>query len=1065
MKHIAIKIIIIYALLFSFNKTFGQLHDKPVCGQNFNLNWTTSMVSEDHYWSPGTLSNTYTNVDNSGTDVTVTFTGETNTLGFWGGNTPKVGTQSSYLYKGIDLLSKGFSGTGITCTITFSKPIYALSFDVYHINKWESNGDKYTFTGKDKDGNTIYPEFTNSPSPTYTSDDNTGVVNATTNLTSGNNAIIGVNYTSPNHIKSISFLWEDCDTCTNDQLHATGLGSFSFCTPQTIDFDGTDDYINSEPFLGGRSDVTMMSWIKLDEGFVGGEIMGQRNFRLFIDANKKLNAFIKLNSGTEIKSPDTSTFILEEDLWYHTALKFDGNTGTTSLYLNGEAIWNYTDNNLIGATINDTTIWNLNHDFEIGRNALEENNYFKGAIYESRVFNKALTNNQLHQQINQEIKNNNGNVQGTVIPKDIDDLLWSDLLLYYKMKNSDTGFVPDNSNNNRVGKLNNMSVFQENQDFTAPLPYETTKSCDGNWNNPKNWLYGAQWDISKVIPEHSIVKINGNLEVNSDITTAGLIITKEGILKINPDFALVNSWYLLLDGLLDLQGESQLIQTEHSTLNKISSGILEISLQGTADNFTYNYWSSPVGKTNNSTVNNSYTVKDIFTDISFIDEGYNGIISPLSIADYWIWKYANNLSDNYSSWQHVRSSGKITPGEGFTMKGPGTGTILDEQEYTLQGKPNNGNISIPVFAGNDYLVGNPYPSAIDAIKFIEDNKSTKEGEGSIDGTLYFWKHWGGGSHVASDYQGGYATYSLSGGVPAAGKSIDGNIVSTGGSSDEVPNKYIPVGQGFYATAANNGTINFNNAQRAFYIEEDSNNTPHKNNNSNDKTSNSNDVRMKLRIGFNSVNKIQRQLLITIDENATIGRDWGYDSKYIDTQSDDMYWLINNEKFTIQGINEINEQTIIPLGMHSQTAGLNTIKIDDLENVSNEFEIYLHDKDLGIYQDLKKNQYETYIEAGQYLNRFEITFSKNSTLDVEENENKQIEVYFSNEKNSIVVNNPASKYIKTVEMFNILGQSLFKFQINTSKTSLTYSANQIKAGNYILKIETEFGMISKKVFIK
>ena len=121
--------------------------------------------------------------------------------------------------------------------------------------------------------------------------------------------------------------------------------------------------------------------------------------------------------------------------------------------------------------------------------------------------------------------------------------------------------------------------------------------------------------------------------------------------------------------------------------------------------------------------------------------------------------------------------------------------------------------------------------------------------------------------------------------------------------------------------------------------------------------------------------------------------------------------------------------------------------------------------MNIYHDLKKGKYETYLAAGKYLSRFEITFSKNQTLTTEENENKQIEVYFSNDKNSIVINNPASKLIEAVEMFNILGQTLFKFQTNTNENRIEYNANQIKTGNYILKIETEFGVISKKILIK
>lgn len=1067
MKNFAITIIIVCSLCFSSLKTYAQLHTTPVCGQNFDLNWTTSRVSEDQYWQPGTLSNTYMNVDNSGIDITIEFTGETSSLGYWSGQTPKVGTQSSYLYKGIDLLTNGFSEEGITCTITFSKPIYALSFDIHHVNVTNSKGDKYTFTGKDKNGNTIYPEFTNSTSPTYTSNNNTGIVNAVANLTSGTNSIVGVNYVDDNHIKSISFLWGNCDTCTANELHATGIGNISFCTPQTLDFDGIDDFISRDAFLGGKTEVTMMSWVKLDENFDGGDIIGQRNFRIYVDSYKRLYAFLKTNNGTEINSPDLSDIILKDNLWYHLALSFDSNTGTLNLYSNGNSIWNYSDNALIGSSIIDTDEWNSNYDFEIGRNTELKNNYFEGSIYECKVFNKALSLNQLHQQINQEIENYNGKVKGTIVPKDIEDLLWSDLILYYKMKNVDTGFVPDLSDANAHGKLHNMSIFQENQDFTAPLPYVSTTTCNGSITNSDNWLYGNVWDISSKIPDYSIIQVKGNLEVSNDLNISGLIIDNGATLKVNQNSALHNSWYLKLDGTLDLDDDSQLIQTEKSTLDDNSSGILEKDLKGTADKFTYNYWSSPVSKISNSTSNNNYTVKDIFTNVNFLPTGHDGVSVPLSIADYWIWKFTNNLSDDYSSWQHVRSSGEIIVGEGFTMKGPGTGTINDEQNYTLQGKPNNGDINLRVFAGNDYLIGNPYPSAIDAIKFIEDNKSTNsETGGATNGTLYFWKHWGGGSHIASEYQGGYATYSLSGGVPAASNSLSNDAMSTGGTAADVPSRYIPTGQGFYTTAETNGIINFNNAQRVFHIEENTDTAYLKGDKTNNNASKGNDPRMKLRIGFNSVNTLQRQLLITVDENASLGYDWGYDSKYIDTQIDDMYWLINNQKFIIQGINKIDEETVIPLGIHTKTDGFNSIKIDELENTPDDFNIYLHDKELNIYKNLTQDKYEVYLVAGHYIDRFEIVFSNsNMTLDTEENENKQIEVYFSNEKNSIVINNPASKLIESVEMFNILGQTLFKFQTNTNNNHIEYNANQIKAGNYILKIETEFGNISKKVLIK
>ena len=131
----------------------------------------------------------------------------------------------------------------------------------------------------------------------------------------------------------------------------------------------------------------------------------------------------------------------------------------------------------------------------------------------------------------------------------------------------------------------------------------------------------------------------------------------------------------------------------------------------------------------------------------------------------------------------------------------------------------------------------------------------------------------------------------------------------------------------------------------------------------------------------------------------------------------------------------------------------------------DLQIYLHDKELDIYRDLRQDKYETFLASGEYTNRFEITFTKPKTMGTEDHTNKQIEVYFSNEQNKIVINNPSSKLIESVEMLNLLGQSLFKFQTNTNHNYLEYNASQINPSNYVLMIETESGIISKKVRVE
>ncbi|MDQ5930243.1 MAG: fibronectin-binding autotransporter adhesin, partial [Bacteroidota bacterium] len=87
------------------------------------------------------------------------------------------------------------------------------------------------------------------------------------------------------------------------------------------------------------------------------------------------------------------------------------------------------------------------------------------------------------------------------------------------------------------------------------------------------------------------------------------------------------------------------------------------------------------------------------------------------------------------------------------------------QPVTFTGVPNNGNYSFAVGANQYNLIGNPYPSALDADAFINDNSSI------ISGALYFWTHstpitQSGSKYVYSSND--YATYNISGGVKTFG---------------------------------------------------------------------------------------------------------------------------------------------------------------------------------------------------------------------------------------------------------------------------------------------------------
>ena len=132
-------------------------------------------------------------------------------------------------------------------------------------------------------------------------------------------------------------------------------------------------------------------------------------------------------------------------------------------------------------------------------------------------------------------------------------------------------------------------------------------------------------------------------------------------------------------------------------------------------------------------------------------------------------------------------------------------------------------------------------------------------------------------------------------------------------------------------------------------------------------------RPKFRIGFNAPLIDHRQLLLTIDENATDGVDWGYDAQLYQVLNDDMYWIINDTKYVIQATNFVTIDKEIALGIILLEGGDITIGIDAIENPIEGLKVCLKDKELNIVYDIQESDYQITLAAGEYHNRFAIVF--------------------------------------------------------------------------------------------
>ncbi len=830
-----------------------------------------------------------------------------------------------------------------------------------------------------------------------------------------------------------------------------------------LDFDGRNDYgQESVQIFDGLSSASIMAWIDLNSAFASdGVIAGQNNFQLRITSAKKLEAVV---NSTVVTAPTT----LNASQWYNVAAVFGG--GTLKIYVNGVQVNSV---NVAGTITSDGS------KLTIAKDPTSSTKYFKGKIDELRMFNVALTATQLQRMIYQEIQNTNSQVRGAVIPIDIGSLPFSNVLRYFKMDTYKNDII-DNLTTATIDVGTGMKIY--NNKFIniqqAPLPFVTKTT--GNFATAVNDTANDVRGLDVIDQDWSIIQVKHDITETSNAIDLGLIVDQGKTVTMNNDTKIQNDWYILLNGVIDLQAASQLVQTANSVLDVTSAGRIERDQQGQSNIFNYNYWCSPVGAINTVSNNANFTIASVMKDgttatpqnINWIS-GYNGsATSPISLSNYWIYKF-QNMSDNYANWQAVGSTGNMSAAQGYTLKGSGAATAT--QNYTFVGKPNNALITAPIAANNLNLCGNPYASAIDANAFINANLN------STTGVLYFWQHYStNATHVLMAYQGGYATRTLVGGTPP----ISPVGISGLGSSSRVPGRYIPVGQGFFVVGSvTGGTVTFNNDQRIFVKESDpSSNVLFKNNNivnasSQDYSVNNNqedphelsDSFRKLRLGFTDKNNYHRQVLLGfMDQYATSGIDLGYDGPHFDSQTNDMYFINDGVQLNISGEGYYDEYKVLPLGVVSDAVGTVQFMVDDKENFENGDQVFIYDSLTSIYHEITNDPFSIELPVGTFDDRFKLTFKENALASTNFNLENGIKVVYSQSNSTLNIKNAIVEApVTSVSLINMLGQVVSKWSVTNSddQSNLQFAVKELTDGTYIAQINSTAGSVSKKIIYK
>ena len=533
------------------------------------------------------------------------------------------------------------------------------------------------------------------------------------------------------------------------------------------------------------------------------------------------------------------------------------------------------------------------------------------------------------------------------------------------------------------GKTYNASVTSDVcfSGYSANIPISSLVIPTSTWN-------GSTWSIDPNI--NNYVVFEGNYTSTGDISGCTCTVNSGVNVTVNSGhtFTITNA-VTTTGGTLTFENNASLVQT-----NDVSNtgNIIYKRITQPMKNFDYTYWSSPIAS-----------------------QALN-ILSPNTLSDKYF-----SYNSNVTNWKQETPPTRMMVGKGYIIRTPKAGTWGNgeavsfpySQPVRFVGIPNNGKIIgeeiTSLTSTRNFLIGNPYPSALDADLFLSANTAI------LQGTIYLWTHNTGISQSGSKYvysPGDYASYNTTGGTGTTSRAFNpGNNTAT-------PTGKIAAGQSFFARAKASGTVVFTNAMRI----------PGNNNQffKPGKTSKTSGLeKHRLWLDLNNNDGAFKQTLIGYIEGATNDYEDNFDGISFDGNPYVDFYSINNEnKLVIQGRElPFNNKDIIPLGYKSTIVGSFTIGINQTDGLLDNQAIYLEDKVTQTIHDLKSGNYTFTTQTGTFNDRFVLRYTNNAlgTDDFDNYENGVLVTVL----NKIITVSSSNEILERVLIYDISGKQVFR----------------------------------------
>ena len=578
------------------------------------------------------------------------------------------------------------------------------------------------------------------------------------------------------------------------------------------------------------------------------------------------------------------------------------------------------------------------------------------------------------------------------------------------------------------------------------LDFTTTEST---WNGA--WTNG--------IPSNStLVAIDANFDtaVNGNIDACGLVVNPTYLLDIKAGnyVNIVNDLTVLAGADLQVQHEGSLVMVSDAGVVTVNGNLDVHKTTSPMIQYDYTYWSSPISNATVASSLSSFRPSYIFW---FETSNFADLVAPF-----------DGFDDDGNDWVLVSGSTLMAPGVGYIGMGSVPNATPQTHNAIFNGAVNNGviSVSLSLSANNadnldDWnLIGNPYPSTIDAAAFYNDPNNTP----LLGGSFYFWTH----NTAISNLLNGPDKFNFTSNDYAIFTVGTGGVQADSGGTIPVGN--IASGQAFFVEAIGAGSVQFKNSMRATT----GNNQFFRANRSRidlnlDSSSNELD-----RVWLNLTNEqgAFSQILIGYIEGATNNIDAKFDGLRLDGGNYVSFYSLtdDNTNLAIQGKSPLDEKDTVRLGFETRIDQVIPFQISiyKAEGKLAKYQVVLEDKFLNVFHDFADGDYFFNSDPGVYKDRFVLIISNKTNNDVEDKDElkdddvgeKESRITVYSEDNQVTVKS-SEDIIREVSFFDMTGR-LIKKENDINKLKYK-TALRAKSEIIIVKILLQNGeRLTKKI---